>query len=57
LALQPEALTGKPAWGKLPAVEAGQVAGREPEPRFSYAGCAPILEALARIILGAKKVT
>lgn len=56
-ALQPKDLTAKPSWKQLPAVKAGQVAAWQPEPRFSYAGAAPILEALAKVIQSAKKIT
>ncbi|MEU8061651.1 ABC transporter substrate-binding protein [Microbispora bryophytorum] len=55
-ALQPKDLTSKPSWAKLPAVRAGQVAGWDPVPRFSYAGAAPILENLASAIRNAKKL-
>ncbi|MCF6526437.1 ABC transporter substrate-binding protein [Streptomyces sp. JJ36] len=55
-ALQPEALRAKPAWRDLPAVQAGQVSPWSSEPRFSYAGAAPLLEDLARAIREAKKV-
>ncbi|TDB82970.1 ABC transporter substrate-binding protein [Actinomadura sp. KC216] len=54
-ALQPKDLGSKPSWKELPAVKAGQVIPWQPEPRFSYAGCAPILEALAASITSAKK--
>jgi iron complex transport system substrate-binding protein len=55
-ALQPTDLAaGKPSWRRLPAVEAKQVIAWQPEPRFSYAGCAPILEALATTIRSARK--
>ncbi|HEY1175253.1 MAG TPA: ABC transporter substrate-binding protein [Phytomonospora sp.] len=54
--LQPAQLAEKPAWAKLPAVEAGQIAPWAPEPRFSYAGCAPLLERLAASIASARKV-
>ncbi|GAA2425114.1 siderophore-binding protein DesE [Actinomadura vinacea] len=54
-ALQPKDLAGKPAWRDLPAVKAGQVVPWQAEPRFSYAGCAPILEDLAKTIRSAKK--
>ncbi|MBT2209533.1 ABC transporter substrate-binding protein [Actinomadura sp. NEAU-AAG7] len=54
-ALQPKDLGSKPSWGDLPAVRAGQVIPWQPEPRFSYEGCAPILEALATSIKSAKK--
>ncbi|WP_310738198.1 ABC transporter substrate-binding protein [Microbispora sp. H10949] len=55
-ALQPKDLEAKPAWPKLPAVKAGQVAAWDPVPRFSYAGAAPILENLATAIRNAKKL-
>ncbi|MEV5571359.1 ABC transporter substrate-binding protein [Spirillospora sp. NPDC052269] len=55
-ALQPKDLGSKPSWGNLPAVRADQVFGWEPEPRFSHAGCAPIIEKLAEIVKNAKKV-
>lgn len=54
--LQPAQLAEKPAWAKLPAVKAGQITPWAPEPRFSYAGCAPLLERLAESITTAKKV-
>ncbi|RKS74788.1 iron complex transport system substrate-binding protein [Actinomadura pelletieri DSM 43383] len=54
-ALQPKDLGGKPSWKDLPAVQAGQVIPWQPEPRFSYEGCAPILEALAASVKSAKK--
>lgn len=54
-ALQPKDLGSKPSWKDLPAVKAGQVIPWQPEPRFSYAGCAPILEALAASLQSAKK--
>lgn len=49
-ALQPEDLAGKPTWRRLPAVQAGQVAAWDAVPRFSHAGAAPLLEALANSI-------
>ncbi|MCP2338716.1 ABC transporter substrate-binding protein [Actinomadura rupiterrae] len=55
-ALQPKDLGSKPSWGNLPAVKANQVFGWDPEPRFSYAGCAPIIERLAETIKNARKV-
>ncbi|MEU7159588.1 ABC transporter substrate-binding protein [Streptomyces chrestomyceticus] len=55
-ALQPKDLAAKPAWNKLPAVKAGQVTGWSSEPRFSYAGAAPLMEELAKVIQNAKKV-
>ncbi|GAA2267411.1 siderophore-binding protein DesE [Actinomadura luteofluorescens] len=54
-ALQPKDLGSKPSWKDLPAVKAGQVIAWQPEPRFSYEGCAPILEALAASLQSAKK--
>ncbi len=56
-ALQPKDLAAKPTWAKLPAVAAGQVAPWLSEPRFSYAGCAPLLENLATAIQKAKKTS
>lgn len=54
--LQPEQLKAKPAWADLPAVEAGQITPWSSEPRFSYAGAAPLLERLAKAIEDGKKV-
>ncbi|KUJ70113.1 ABC transporter substrate-binding protein [Streptomyces albus subsp. albus] len=54
--LQPKDLAGKPTWAQLPAVKAGQITPWSSEPRFSYAGAAPLLEALAKAIQDAKKV-
>lgn len=54
--LQPKDLTGKPTWNQLPAVKAGQIIPWSSEPRFSYAGAAPLLENLAKAIQDAKKV-
>ncbi|MFE6688101.1 ABC transporter substrate-binding protein [Streptomyces sp. NPDC057743] len=54
--LQPKDLAAKPSWSKLPAVKAGQIAPWSSEPRFSYAGAAPLLESLAQAIERAKKV-
>jgi iron complex transport system substrate-binding protein len=56
-ALQPKALTSKPTWSDLPAVKADQVTTWDAEPRFSYAGAAPLLEKLAGAIEEAKKVS
>ncbi|MFJ6212200.1 ABC transporter substrate-binding protein [Streptomyces sp. NPDC092296] len=53
--LQPADLTGKPAWTDLPAVKAGQVTPWLSEPRFSYAGCAPLVERLATALRDARK--
>ncbi|MEV0649432.1 ABC transporter substrate-binding protein [Phytomonospora sp. NPDC050363] len=55
-ALQPADLASKPAWAKLPAVVTGQITPWSSEPRYSYAGCAPLLERLAQAISGARKV-
>ncbi|MFJ6751236.1 MULTISPECIES: ABC transporter substrate-binding protein [unclassified Streptomyces] len=54
--LQPKDLAAKPSWAKLPAVKAGQITPWSSEPRFSYAGAAPLIEALAKAIEDAKKV-
>ncbi|GGU85455.1 ABC transporter substrate-binding protein [Streptomyces albospinus] len=54
--LQPEDLAAKPAWNKLPAVKAGQITPWSSEPRYSYAGAAPLLESLTKAIEGARKV-
>ncbi|MFF4157609.1 ABC transporter substrate-binding protein [Streptomyces sp. NPDC001678] len=56
-ALQPKDLSAKPTWERLPAVKAGQVTPWLSEPRFSYAGCAPLLEALAAAVEKAKKTS
>ncbi|GLZ10967.1 ABC transporter substrate-binding protein [Actinomadura sp. NBRC 104425] len=55
-ALQPKDLGDKPSWKDLPAVKANQVIGWQPEPVFSYTGCAPILESLAQTLKNAKKI-
>jgi len=55
-ALQPAALKSKPSWSELPAVKAGQVTTWDAEPRFSYAGAAPLLEKLAKAVRDARKV-
>ncbi|WP_042364023.1 ABC transporter substrate-binding protein [Streptacidiphilus neutrinimicus] len=55
-ALQPKDLTGKPTWQRLPAVRAGQVVPWLSEVRFSYTGCAPLVEQLAGALDRAKKV-
>ncbi|MGP4025378.1 ABC transporter substrate-binding protein [Actinomadura sp. 3N407] len=54
-ALRPGDLGSKPTWKDLPAVKAGQVVPWQPEPRFSYEGCAPLLEAFAASLQSAKK--
>ncbi|MEU9518289.1 siderophore-binding protein DesE [Streptomyces sp. NPDC048224] len=43
-------------WKKLPAVKAGQVIARSPEPILSYDKCTPLLDNLAEAIENAKKV-
>ncbi|MFR9676983.1 ABC transporter substrate-binding protein [Streptomyces sp. TR06-5] len=53
--LQPEQLKAKPAWRALPAVRAGRITPWSSEPRFSYAGAAPLLERLATAIEDAGK--
>jgi iron complex transport system substrate-binding protein len=55
-AIQPADIT-EATWKKLPAVKAGQVIARTPEPILSYDKCAPILENLAEAIETAKKVS
>lgn len=55
-ALQPSALKSKPAWTHLPAVKADQITPWTAEPRFSYAGAAPLVERLAEAVADAKKV-
>jgi iron complex transport system substrate-binding protein len=54
-AMQPAAIT-EGTWRKLPAVKAGQVIARNPEPILSYDKCAPLLENLAAAIEKARKV-
>ena len=44
-------------WKKLPAVKAGQVIARSPEPILSYGKCVPLLENLAAALEKAKKVS
>src|SRR5882757_955629 len=56
-ALQPAALKSNPTWTRLAAVRAGQVTPWLSEPRFSYAGCAPLIELLVAAMQKAKKVT
>ncbi|POX52423.1 ABC transporter substrate-binding protein [Streptomyces sp. Ru72] len=55
-AIQPADIT-EATWKKLPAVKAGQVIARNPEPILSYDKCAPLLEDLAKAIETAKKVS
>jgi len=47
----------KATWKKLPAVKAGQVIARSPEPILSYDKCTPLLDNLAEAIENAKKVS
>ncbi|MFE9498603.1 ABC transporter substrate-binding protein [Streptomyces collinus] len=54
-AIQPADIT-KPTWKKLPAVKAGQVIARSPEPILSYDKCVPLLTGLAEALEKAKKV-
>lgn len=55
-ALQPGQLKDKPTWQRLPAVKADQVVPWLSEPRYSYAGFAPHIEALATAVKSARKV-
>ncbi|MET8582439.1 ABC transporter substrate-binding protein [Streptomyces collinus] len=54
-AIQPADIT-KATWKKLPAVKAGQVIARSPEPILSYDKCVPLLTGLAEALEKAKKV-
>ncbi|MDT0321985.1 ABC transporter substrate-binding protein [Streptomyces millisiae] len=57
ISLQPDQLAAdKPTWRSLPAVRAGQVAAWNPEPTYSYAGCAPAMESLAEAIRSAERL-
>ncbi|WP_241266324.1 ABC transporter substrate-binding protein [Streptomyces boncukensis] len=56
-ALPPSELRKKPTWERLPAVKAGQTIPWAMEERYSYAGYAPRLEALAEAIEKARKLT
>ncbi|MGV4981992.1 ABC transporter substrate-binding protein [Streptomyces sp. NRAIS3] len=55
-AIQPADIT-KGTWKKLPAVKAGQVIARSPEPILSYDKCVPLLDNLAEALEKAKKVS
>jgi iron complex transport system substrate-binding protein len=55
-AIQPAAITDA-TWKKLPAVKAGQVIARNPEPILSYDKCTPLLTGLAAAIEKAEKVS
>ncbi|WP_210591251.1 ABC transporter substrate-binding protein [Streptomyces sp. GESEQ-35] len=54
--IQPADIT-EATWKKLPAVKAGQVIARSPEPILSYDKCTPLLENLAEALENAKKVS
>jgi iron complex transport system substrate-binding protein len=54
--IQPAGIT-EATWKKLPAVKAGQVVARNPEPILSYDKCTPLLEELAEALEKAKKVS
>ncbi|MFJ7153181.1 ABC transporter substrate-binding protein [Streptomyces sp. NPDC100445] len=54
-AIQPADVT-KATWKKLPAVKAGQVISRSPEPILSYDKCVPLLTGLAEALEKARKV-
>ncbi|WP_344524318.1 ABC transporter substrate-binding protein [Streptomyces albiaxialis] len=55
-ALTPAELAKKPTWRRLPAVKAGQTLTWSMEERYSYAGYAPRLEALATALEKADKL-
>jgi iron complex transport system substrate-binding protein len=55
-AIQPADIT-EPTWRKLPAVKAGQVIPRSPEPILSYDKCTPLLATLAEALEKGKKVS
>ncbi|MFH8340405.1 ABC transporter substrate-binding protein [Streptomyces sp. AM6-12] len=55
-AIQPADIT-QPTWKKLPAVKAGQVIARSPEPILSYDKCVPLLTTLAEALEKAQKVS
>ncbi len=55
-AIQPADIT-EATWKQLPAVKAGQVIARNPEPILSYDKCTPLLTGLAEAIENAKKVS
>ncbi|MER7719936.1 ABC transporter substrate-binding protein [Streptomyces flaveolus] len=54
--IQPADIT-EGTWKQLPAVKAGQVIARSPEPILSYDKCTPLLDNLAEAIENAKKVS
>jgi iron complex transport system substrate-binding protein len=53
--IQPADIT-KATWKKLPAVKAGQVIARSPEPILSYDKCVPLLTGLAEALEKAEQV-
>ncbi|KUO20166.1 ABC transporter substrate-binding protein [Streptomyces dysideae] len=53
--IQPADIT-EATWKKLPAVKAGQIISRSPEPILSYDKCVAMVENLAKAIEDAKKV-
>ncbi|HET9382684.1 MAG TPA: ABC transporter substrate-binding protein [Streptomyces sp.] len=53
--IQPAGIT-EGTWKELPAVKAGQVVPRSPEPILSYDKCVPLLENLAEAVEKAEKV-
>ena len=55
-ALQPKDLVSKPTWNELPAVKANQVFPWQAVPIYSWAGSAPLLEALTAAITKSKKL-
>ncbi|MEU7056212.1 ABC transporter substrate-binding protein [Streptomyces sp. NPDC046197] len=55
-AIQPADIT-QGTWKKLPAVRAGQVVARNPEPILSYDKCVPLVEDLADAIEKARKLS
>jgi iron complex transport system substrate-binding protein len=54
--LQPNDLASKPGWSALPAVKANQVFPWQAVPIYSWAGSAPLLEALTAAIKKSKKL-
>ncbi|MFJ3665343.1 ABC transporter substrate-binding protein [Streptomyces sp. NPDC090106] len=54
--IQPADIT-EATWKKLPAVKAGQIISRSPEPILSYDKCTPLLDTLAEALENAKKVS
>ncbi|HWS37444.1 MAG TPA: ABC transporter substrate-binding protein [Actinoplanes sp.] len=54
--LQPNDLAAKPGWSALPAVKANQVFPWQAVPIYSWAGSAPLIEALTAAIKKSKKL-